>query len=70
MSSLTDCTLLQSDIDSICGQPAASCVKFNDDKTKVITFARKINAINYNYQLCDECVTRTVSIKDLGVFLF
>jgi hypothetical protein len=69
VSSATDCTLLQSDTDSIRGCCAAKCMKHNTDKTRVITFTRKTNAINYNYKLCDKCITRTDSIKDLGILL-
>jgi hypothetical protein len=44
-------------------------MKLNYDKTKVITFTRKTNAIKYNYLLCDKFMARTDSIKDLGVLL-
>jgi hypothetical protein len=43
---VTDCTLLQADSDSICGWCAANCMKLKYDKSKVITFTRKTNAIN------------------------
>jgi hypothetical protein len=38
--SAVDCTLLQSDIDSIRGWYAANCMTHNIDKTPVITFTR------------------------------
>jgi hypothetical protein len=69
VSCVTDCTLLQSDIDSICGWCVTNCMKLNYDKTKVITFTRKTNAIKYNNLLDDKCIARTDSIKDLGVLL-
>jgi hypothetical protein len=43
VSSTTDCTLPQSDIDSIDGWCGANCIKLNTDKTKVITFTYKEN---------------------------
>jgi hypothetical protein len=42
----TDCTLLQSDIGSVCGWCTANCMKLKYDKIKVPTFTRKTNAIN------------------------
>lgn len=48
--SATSCMLLQYDTDSIHVWCAANSVKLNDI-TRVINFARKSNAINYNY--CD-----------------
>ena len=63
ISSAAACTLLQSDIDSILGWCAANRMKLNIDKTRVITFTRKSNSINYNYKLCDKYTTRTQYIK-------
>jgi hypothetical protein len=38
-------------------------MKFNSDKTGLITVTGKTNVIKYSYKLCDECITRTDSIK-------
>jgi hypothetical protein len=48
VNSTTDYTLLQSDIVSIRGWCAANCMKRKTDKTEVIAFTRKINAVNYS----------------------
>jgi len=42
-------------------------MKLNVDKIRVIVFTGKTCAISYVCRLCDECVTRTDSIEDLGV---
>jgi hypothetical protein len=60
----TDC-VLQTDIDSFRGWSAANCVKLNNDKSRIITFTRKINAINCNYKLRDTSVIHTNCTKDL-----
>jgi hypothetical protein len=44
-------------------------MKVNNDKSKVITFTRRTSPIHYNYKLCDKCITRTDSVKDLGILL-
>jgi hypothetical protein len=61
--------VLQSDINSLCGWCAANHIKVKTNKTGVVTFTSKNNAISNNYKLCDKCVTRTHSIKDLGILL-
>jgi hypothetical protein len=38
-------------------------------KTRVVSFSRKTNTLIYNYKLCQSSITRTDSIKDLGVFI-
>jgi hypothetical protein len=44
-------------------------MKLNISKTKVISFSRKTNVPIYDYKLCQSPITRTDSIKDLGVFI-
>jgi hypothetical protein len=44
-------------------------MKFNINKTKVISFYKKTNVITYDYKFCQICTTRTNSIKSLRVFL-
>jgi hypothetical protein len=61
--------VLQSDINSLCGWCAANHIKVKTNKSGVVTFTRKNNAISNDYKLCDKCVTRTHSITDLGVLL-
>lgn len=69
MISITGCTRLPSDIDSIHCWCVANPMTLSTDKTIFITFTRKINAINYKYKLCDKFIIRTDSIQDLGVLL-
>jgi hypothetical protein len=44
-------------------------MKRNISKTKIITFSRKTKILIYDYKLCQSSLTRTDSIKDLGIFL-
>ena len=69
VSSANDCTLLQSEIDSIRGWFAANCVKLNTDKIQVIAYTRKTTSINYICKLCGKCLIGTDYIKDLAVVL-
>jgi hypothetical protein len=64
-----DCYLLQSDINSVEGWCTANCMKLNIGKTRVISFSRKPNALIYDYKLCQSPITRSPSIKDLGVYI-
>jgi hypothetical protein len=43
-------------------------MKFRISKTKVISFSRKANALIYDNTFCQPPITRTDSIKDLGIF--
>jgi hypothetical protein len=43
-----DCTLLQSDINSIQGWCIANCMKLNIVKTRVISFSRKTDVLKYD----------------------
>ncbi|PNF27531.1 hypothetical protein B7P43_G02896 [Cryptotermes secundus] len=43
-------------------------MKLNIAKTRVVSYTRKTNFLSYEYQLCHAIITRTSSIKDLGVF--
>jgi hypothetical protein len=64
-----DCSLLESDIDSVQSWCTANFMKLNISKTRVISFSRKINTLLFHYKLCNSSITRTDSIKDLGVYL-
>jgi hypothetical protein len=67
--SANDCTLLQSDIEHIQAWCAANYMKLNVNKTTVITFSRKMNGLYYVYKIHNSIITRTDTIKDLGVLL-
>jgi hypothetical protein len=69
INSADDCILLQSDINRIQDWVSANCMKLNIGKTRVIAFTRKTNVLYYNYKICDSSVTRTDTIKDLGILL-
>ncbi|PNF40690.1 hypothetical protein B7P43_G02183 [Cryptotermes secundus] len=43
-------------------------MKLNIAKTRVVSYTRKTNFLSYEYQLCHAIITRTSSVKDLGVF--
>ncbi|PNF39610.1 hypothetical protein B7P43_G10540 [Cryptotermes secundus] len=43
-------------------------MKLNIAKTRVVSYTRNTNFLSYEYQLCHAIITRTSSIKDLGVF--
>jgi hypothetical protein len=63
-----DCLLLQSDINSVNDWCTANTMRLNAAKTRVVSYTRKTNFLSYKYQLCHNTITRTSSIKDLGVF--
>jgi hypothetical protein len=63
-----DCLLLQSDINSVSDWCIANSMRLNTAKTRVVSYTRKIHFLSCNYQLCRATITRTSSIKDLGVF--
>jgi hypothetical protein len=69
IKSPNDCNRLHSDIDSVQGWCTANFMKLNISKTRVISFSRKANTLIYDYKLCQSSITRTDSIKDLGVFI-
>jgi hypothetical protein len=61
--------LLQADIKHIQAWCAANCMKLNISKTRVIIFSRKTNGLYYVYKIPDSSITRTDTIKDLGIKL-
>jgi hypothetical protein len=69
INSVDDCILLQSDIEHIQGWCTANLMKLNISKTRVIAFTRKTNILYYTYKMCNSSITRTDTIKDLGVQL-
>ena len=70
VSSVADSTLQQSDTDSLHGWCAADGMKLNVYKTRVTTFTRKTDALNYKYKLCGKYVTRIDSITWILNFFF
>jgi hypothetical protein len=62
-----DCILLQSDINSVSDWSTANSMRLNIAETRVVSYTRKTNFLNYEYPFCHATITRTSSIKDLGV---
>jgi hypothetical protein len=62
-----DRRLLQSDINSVSDYRAASFMRLETAKTRVISYSRKANLLRYGYQLCHAAMTSNRSIKELGV---
>jgi hypothetical protein len=67
--SIDDCKLLQHDINLVHNWCLVNCMKINLGKTTIISFSRKTNRIYFHYKLCDNLVTRSQCVKDLGVLL-
>ena len=68
-TSATDCILLPTDMDSTCSWCIINSTTLDSDKTRVITFTRKTNAIHYNYKLSDTSTTCSDCITDSGMLL-
>jgi hypothetical protein len=60
------CCKLTSNIQAWC---AANCMKLNVSKTRVLNFSRKTNGFYYVCKIQNSSITRTDTIKDLGVQL-
>jgi hypothetical protein len=64
-----DCKLLQHDIKSVHNWCLGNGMKINLGKTTIISFSHKTNSIYFNYKLCNNLVTCSQCVKDLGVLL-
>jgi hypothetical protein len=60
--------LLQSDTNSACDWCAATSMRLNTAKMRVVSYSRNKNVPSYEYELCHVAITRTSSINDLCVF--
>lgn len=67
ISSVLDCLALQSDIDELLLWCRENGMKMNVAKCKVISFTRRLNAINHMYSIGSSTLERVDSIRDLGV---
>jgi hypothetical protein len=70
VKSSQDCSLLQSDVNSMKGWCIANYMKLKMSKTRVISFSRKTKVLIYDYKICRSSITWTDSINDLGVFIY
>jgi hypothetical protein len=69
IKSAEDCNLLQpDDVNSIQGWCTDNYTKLNITKTKVMSFSRITSVLIYDYKFCQSSMTRTDSIKNLGIF--
>jgi hypothetical protein len=55
-------------INSVSDWCTANSTRLNIAKTHVVSYTRGKKYLSYEYQLCHNTITRTSSIKDLGVF--
>jgi hypothetical protein len=44
-------------------------MKLNISKTKIIPFSRKTNLLIYEHKICQSHITRTDTIKEVGIFM-
>jgi hypothetical protein len=64
-----DCKLLKHDINSVYNWCLVNGMQINLGKTMIVSFSRKTNSTCFNYKLCNNLVTRSQCVKDLGVLL-
>jgi hypothetical protein len=69
ISSVSDCKLLQTDIDSLSNWCSVWKLKLNVPKCNVLTFTNKKHNVLYSYKLYGSDLTRVSFIKDLGVVI-
>ena len=67
ISNISDCLLLQNDIDSLCDWSKKWDLNFHPSKCQIICVTRKRNIIEFDYKMNGVVLERTNSIKDLGV---
>jgi hypothetical protein len=54
ITNVEGCKLLQYDIDTVQTSCLDNGMKLNTGKTEIISFAYKINSVNFNYKLCNK----------------
>ena len=69
ISNISDCKLLQTDIDCLSNWCSVWKLNLNLPKCNVITFTNKKNNILYGYKLFGSGLLRVSHIKDLGVII-
>ena len=67
ITSLTDCQLLQLDIDAISNWSIINDLPLNIKKSCSLTFSTLKHKINFSYQINSNILEKVESIKDLGV---
>ena len=66
---LTDCDKLQQSLDSIVAWSKKWGLTFNPTKCKSVSFSRKKNPIQYNYNMSGTTIDSETSFSDLGVLV-
>lgn len=69
VNSVSDCGVLQQDIDAVAGWSQANRLFFNTKKCKVISFSRSKCPLAYTYLLSNDPIDRVQTIRDLGLEL-
>lgn len=67
IKSREDCLKLQSDVDAVYAWSNKNKMEFNPMKCHAMTFTRKWHPIQFEYQLGPHEITRSTTMKDLGV---
>lgn len=65
--SIDDCSYLQCDLDNINKWCECNGLQLNKSKCSVLSYTRKLNIIDFNYQVQSTKVDRKTTIKDLGI---
>lgn len=69
IKTINDCNRLQEDLDRLTEYCHKNKLKLSISKCKYINFSKKKKNINFDYSLCNEILTKTSSICDLGILL-
>ena len=69
ISSVTDCQLVQKDLDSVCLWCETWHHKFNADKCCIMTFTNKKKYLSFDCAILSQFLPTVTAVKDLGVTL-
>ena len=67
IKNISDCKLLQKDIDSLYSWSVMWDLHFNTSKCQIISISRCKQLVNFDYKLNNISLERTDSVRDLGV---
>lgn len=65
---ISDCLLLQNDVDSVSKWCDFNKLHLNISKCKVATFSLKSNPVHFDYSVSSQVIERCTIIRDLGVY--
>ena len=66
---VTDCQLVQKDLDRVCLWCETWHLKLNADKCCIMTFTNKNKYLSFDYAILSQSLPRVTAVKDLGVTL-